>query len=250
MSASVNLAKAVYGNAGYNWRPSWWMPCRMARSKAANDQRPMPVSWSGVILVEYTVPKGVSSAKPPALGAPPGAVWQTTQSPAAATSRPRAMACGEYSDTSGPAVSGNAGLAGHAMTVRPASPAAAAVAQPQLRRHSLPTGAGSRPASARRSCSDRNGAWRKRTPVASWMALAMAAAAGSVITPSSARRPCVNGPAALASRPVTSVRAPRAVSARVADAAGSDADTAVAPQSSKAAGTASSRRASSRHCGA
>jgi hypothetical protein len=46
----------------------------MALSKAPNDQLPIPVFASGVMLVDHTVPKGVASARPPAMGVPPFAV--------------------------------------------------------------------------------------------------------------------------------------------------------------------------------
>ena len=61
----------------------------MARSNAAKDQSPMPVRESGVMLVEYTAPNGVSSRRPPAKGIPSCAVWHTLQSPSAATTAPR-----------------------------------------------------------------------------------------------------------------------------------------------------------------
>ncbi|BCY22131.1 hypothetical protein BPJ_25230 [Bordetella pertussis] len=69
-------------------------------------------------------PNGVSSASPPALGAPPGAVWHTTQSPAAATSRPRSIAAAEYRPGSGPATGAMAGRHGQAATTSPAAAAA------------------------------------------------------------------------------------------------------------------------------
>src|SRR5215470_2678225 len=61
----------------------------MARRKAASDQRPMPVSASGVILDENTVPNGVGTGRPPAKFLPPLTVWQSLQLPIAARSRPR-----------------------------------------------------------------------------------------------------------------------------------------------------------------
>src|SRR6516164_6440246 len=61
----------------------------MARSKAASDQPPMPVSASGEMLVEKIVPNGVTTPTPPAKAAPPGAVWQVAQSPMAARAAPR-----------------------------------------------------------------------------------------------------------------------------------------------------------------
>jgi hypothetical protein len=47
----------------------------------------MPVSRSGVIFVEYTVPNGASNRRPPAfnpVAAFPGSVWQPQPPPAAA----------------------------------------------------------------------------------------------------------------------------------------------------------------------
>ena len=43
------------------------------------------------MLVLYSVPNGVSIASPPALVAPPGAVWHTAQSPTAASRRRLAL---------------------------------------------------------------------------------------------------------------------------------------------------------------
>src|SRR5690606_42129846 len=53
----------------------------------------MPVGW-GVMLVEYSVPMGVSMGRPPANGLPPLAVWQATQSPARARSSPCVTSAG------------------------------------------------------------------------------------------------------------------------------------------------------------
>src|SRR5229473_5784594 len=61
----------------------------MARAKAASDQRPIPVSASGVMLEEKIVPKGVGTGSPPAKFLPPRTVWQSLQLPIAANSRPR-----------------------------------------------------------------------------------------------------------------------------------------------------------------
>src|SRR5215470_1445319 len=49
-------------------------------------------------------PNGVSSARPPALTAPPRAVWQAMQSPSAASCWPRAMVAAENTDGSGRAI--------------------------------------------------------------------------------------------------------------------------------------------------
>ena len=45
----------------------------------------MPVSRSGVMLVEWIVPRGVSIERPPAYAAPLSRVWQLTQLAAVAT---------------------------------------------------------------------------------------------------------------------------------------------------------------------
>src|SRR4029450_7661882 len=47
------------------------------------------------------IPNGVSSGRAPALRAPLASVWQTAQSPSAASCRPRAMVAAEYTDASG-----------------------------------------------------------------------------------------------------------------------------------------------------
>src|SRR3984893_6664336 len=60
----------------------------MARRNAASDQAPMPVSGSGVMLLEKIVPKGVGSARPPAKGRPDRVMWQSLQLPMADNSAP------------------------------------------------------------------------------------------------------------------------------------------------------------------
>src|SRR3954452_8829315 len=77
------------------------MPSRMARSKAGYDHAPIPVCASGVMLVDQIVPNGVSMARPPALTAPPGWVWQTAQLPSAASCSPLAMVAADQVDGSG-----------------------------------------------------------------------------------------------------------------------------------------------------
>ena len=57
----------------------------------AEAPAPDAVSASGVMLVDTMVPNGVSTARPPASGAPPSAVWQCTQLPSAASWRPRSI---------------------------------------------------------------------------------------------------------------------------------------------------------------
>src|ERR1700691_4072343 len=49
----------------------------------------MPVSLSGVMLVEYSVPNGNLNPRPPAYSWPPWVVWQTMQSAAFARYAPR-----------------------------------------------------------------------------------------------------------------------------------------------------------------
>src|SRR5215470_10149283 len=73
------------------------------------------------------MPNGVSSARPPALIAPPKAVWQTMQSPSAASCWPRAMVAAENTDGSGRAIGA---IARHG---RAAVPMAIAVAQTAAR---------------------------------------------------------------------------------------------------------------------
>src|SRR4051794_24334269 len=77
------------------------MPSRIARSNAGYDHAPIPVSGSGVMLVDQIVPNGVSMARPPALTAPPAVVWHTAQLPSAASCSPFAIVAAEYADGSG-----------------------------------------------------------------------------------------------------------------------------------------------------
>src|ERR1700737_922395 len=56
------------------------------------------------MLVEKIMPNGVSMARPPALTALFALVWQTAQSPSAASCRPRAMVAAENTDASGCAI--------------------------------------------------------------------------------------------------------------------------------------------------
>ncbi|MNR16671.1 hypothetical protein D3C85_1332880 [compost metagenome] len=113
------------------------------------------------------------------------------------------MARREYRETSGPAVSGNAGFSGHSAAATPASPAIPAANHTHPRANRPRARVGRWSANARRKDSVSNGACRRRTPVALWMALAMAAAAGKVTTPSTANCPCFTTPSsalAVASR--------------------------------------------------
>src|SRR5476651_1961897 len=56
------------------------------------------------MLVLKMVPNGVRIARPPALMMPFVMVWQTAQSPSAASCPPRAMVSAEYTDASGRAI--------------------------------------------------------------------------------------------------------------------------------------------------
>ncbi len=62
----------------------------------------MPVVGSGVILVEYSVPKGSTNARPPAYGAPPSAVWHASQSAARVRYSPRSMRLADLSSAGTP----------------------------------------------------------------------------------------------------------------------------------------------------
>src|SRR5438874_1417988 len=67
----------------------------------AIDHAPIPVSGSGVMLVDQMVPNGVTIWRPPALTAPPSVVWHTAQLPSAASCSPFAIVAAEYADGSG-----------------------------------------------------------------------------------------------------------------------------------------------------
>src|SRR5438876_9249374 len=75
----------------------------MARRKSSLVQRPIPVSGSGVMLVEWIVPNGVDNGSPPANGSPPGLVWQERQLPMAASSAPLATTAASNEARSGAA---------------------------------------------------------------------------------------------------------------------------------------------------
>ncbi|MCY1426126.1 hypothetical protein D9M71_419380 [compost metagenome] len=159
----------------------------MARSKAAKDQRPIPVSGSGVILVLYNVPKGVSIASPPALTLPPPTVWHTAQSPAAATWRPRSSMAALQLPTPGGVTGAISARQGKAVASMPNAAPNTPASEPNHHFERLVdgcAGAGASgpwpsPPSAARTRSAVIGSSRKRMPVASKMALAMAAALGT-----------------------------------------------------------------------
>src|ERR1700735_4599470 len=88
----------------------------------------MPVSTSGVMLVVVMIPNGVASGRPPALTRPPVAVWQTAQSPSAASCCPRVIVAAENTDGSGRAIGA---IARHGSTAAPIpTPAAQSAATP------------------------------------------------------------------------------------------------------------------------
>src|SRR5262245_19444794 len=141
-------------------------------------------------------PNGVSSARPPALTAPPAVVWQTLQSPRAASCWPRAMVVAENTEGSGRAIGA---IARHGSA---AVPMAMAVAHAAARPANTPgrtangffhlvagtagigagkaSGAlGTSPRNPRNIRSGVNGGSRKRTPGSSKIALAIAAALGT-----------------------------------------------------------------------
>src|SRR5476651_2779816 len=119
MSASLILRNAVLGNAGYRLRPSRPIPSRIARSNAGYDQLPIPVFSSGVMLLLYSVPNGVCIASPPALVAPPGAVWHTAQSPTAASKRPRSRVAADQVPALGGVMGAISAFHGKAVTAMP-----------------------------------------------------------------------------------------------------------------------------------
>src|SRR5207237_1430258 len=74
-SAAIPL-KTGYGCTGRSRSPLGRRPSRVAVMICSSVQAPMPVSRSGVMLLEYTVPNGPSSRRPPALAGFAFAVWQ------------------------------------------------------------------------------------------------------------------------------------------------------------------------------
>ena len=112
---------------------------------------------------------------------PPSWVWHTAQSPSAARILPRAIISAEKLAGSGGAMGGKAPRMGSASVAMPSAPASAAPAMANHgRRRFSRTGFGAAsPESAARTRSGVKGGSRRRTPVASKMALAMAAALGT-----------------------------------------------------------------------
>src|SRR5713101_3087604 len=74
-------------------------PSRIAVMICASVQPPIPVVWSGVMFVAYTVPKGPSNFLPPALGWPLGSVWHPQPPVAPKMYLPRATSAGSAAKT-------------------------------------------------------------------------------------------------------------------------------------------------------
>src|SRR5476651_2758988 len=87
------------------------------------------------------MPKGVSRPRPPALITPPGAVWQTAQSPNSAIWRPRAMVASDHVDAAGRAIASIGARRGHSVHASPirlpTPPAASVVHSERFARLSL-----------------------------------------------------------------------------------------------------------------
>src|SRR5450830_138441 len=143
----------------------------------------MPVFTSGVILLLYKVPNGVSIASPPALVAPPGAVWHTAQSPTAASKRPRSRVAADQVPALGGAMGAISPCQGQAVAAMPSSAPKAANNEPNNHFERFSGDFGGSPAvPALSACNTRSGvigSSRKRIPVASKIALAIAAALGT-----------------------------------------------------------------------
>src|SRR3989304_5707988 len=95
----------------------------MARVNAASDQRPMPVSGSGVILVAYIVPNAVCTGRCPAYAGPLAAVWQTLQLPIKASCAPRITEARSNDAGGGGSTGANADLHANAIGTAPAASA-------------------------------------------------------------------------------------------------------------------------------
>src|SRR6202163_2805224 len=144
------------------------------------------------------MPNCVSMARPPALVTPVALVWQNAQSPRAASCPPRAMVAAENTDASGRAIDAidrHGSTPAATPTIAATSAAALASAPRRLTngfshlsveagglggvRGNALAGTGCSPRNPARMRSGVNGNSRKRTPVASKIALAIAAALGT-----------------------------------------------------------------------
>src|ERR1700761_7645592 len=77
--------------------PSGALPVRIILKNASALHVPIPYWTSGEMFGEYSVPNGVSMARPPPNVLPRGAVWHATQSPARARYSPRITISGRVS---------------------------------------------------------------------------------------------------------------------------------------------------------
>ncbi|MCY1272822.1 hypothetical protein D9M70_214160 [compost metagenome] len=126
-------------------------------------------------------------ARPPALTLPSAVVWQTAQSPAAANCRPRSRVAADQVPAAGGATGAISARQGNAVAAMPSTAPNSPAREPNshLERFGAGRAAGSgqapgpSPFSAARTRSAVIGSSRKRMPVASKMALAMAAALGT-----------------------------------------------------------------------
>src|SRR5258705_3051301 len=143
-------------------------------------------------------PTGAPRGGPPGWRPPLASVWQTAQAPSAQSCLPRAVVAAEYTDASGRVIGameryGNAAAAPPTTAAHNATAVASAPRRPANGFFHLSIapggfGAANGNASCAASCSPRNplrirsgvnGNSRKRTPVASKIALAIAAALGT-----------------------------------------------------------------------
>src|SRR5437660_6756650 len=93
-SADIPL-KTVYGCTGIRRSPLGRRPSRVAVMICSSVQPPIPVSRSGVMLLEYTLPNGPSYLRPPALTDCLGTVWQPHPPVAPNTYLPRASSAAD-----------------------------------------------------------------------------------------------------------------------------------------------------------
>src|SRR5207249_11457466 len=93
-SAAIPL-KTGYGCTGSSRSPLGRRPSRVAVMICSSVQPPIPVSRSGVMLLEYTLPNGPSYLRPPALTDCLGTVWQPHPPVAPNTYLPRASSAAD-----------------------------------------------------------------------------------------------------------------------------------------------------------
>ncbi len=122
-SSSAMPLYEVYGCTGTMRSPLGRLPSRMAVMICSSVQPPMPVLMSGVILLEYTVPKGASYFLPPAFAGPFATVWQPQPPVAPKIYFPRAI-------SSGVAAKAGAAKSSRSSTAQPARVAMALLQTP------------------------------------------------------------------------------------------------------------------------